>query len=211
MAITGGKVSFSRTVKVADFEPKNATVELSFGIEEDGQEPQKSIDAVAGMALETAMRMLGFKSEKALAAAKSEATAVMSGAAGPVPGRRGPGRPPKLAQSPYAPPAKTNGNGNGADAVARALEVEEPADAEPTTTDAPTEGADAAAVADWEKPPAITDVELTSALTRKMGELKDGPRIRAVVQKFTRDGSISAATIPQDKRADFLIELKALA
>jgi hypothetical protein len=56
---------------------------------------------------------------------------------------------------------------------------------------------------------AITDPELSQALSKKANEIKDHPRIRALIGEFVRPGE-SYVKIPQDRRAEFLAQLAAM-
>lgn len=74
-SITGGTVSYSRTVKISDYEPKKAEVTLSFGVDE-GEDVEKILGYVSNLALAQTHKILGLKvSVETVAAAVSQTKA----------------------------------------------------------------------------------------------------------------------------------------
>jgi hypothetical protein len=60
MPVTGGKISFSRTVRPADFESKSSTVELSFVLD-DGDTLETVLSDLGKVAQAKALELVGLK------------------------------------------------------------------------------------------------------------------------------------------------------
>lgn len=214
MQITNGKVSFTRSVKPADYEKKEATVELSFGIA-DGEDPAEVVARVGQLAQEKALQLVGLKPVAVappLVSAQAGAPPATGGkeayAAANAPARRPPGRPPKpAAEPPKAGPAAVTGNDADPAASAEAMKA----------THAAAEVSDDDALLGTESRPPITDEVIRKALTLKNKKLQDAQpdaskkqgeavKLRGLIQKYAK----SSAEIPADVRQKFLDELEAL-
>ena len=208
--ITGGKISFSRTVKVADYEPKAAAAELTFNVPEGEAFTHTEIDTLFDQARSTVYRALGI------------APAAAPKAVDPVMGEtKRVGRPPKAA-------AATAAAGSPATSAATVSEVD-------AIGSGPTQGSTAAAqsgaatgvttataspamgagepMADFENPPAaeITDKLLLEHVTKKNQALKAPPKIHALVAEFAGPPPKTYKDVPQALRQQFLDRLQALA
>lgn len=224
MQITNGRVIFTRTIRPADFEKKEASVELSFTIAE-GESPDAAIEQAARTAQEKALQMVGLKpstppiqgpgspgyrsggdeAAKAQDETKERAAAALN-AADPKPdGRRGPRKPPTVPAVAQKPdPAAVNDVQTSADAM-----KEQHAQA------------DAAAVTDEDllgpgTVPEITDQDIQKYITQKNGELiktigQESPvKIRKLIVEFVGGPPKGSRDIPQPRRQEFLDKLKAL-
>ena len=208
MQVTNGKVTFSRTIKPADYEGITSAVELSFLVEE-GDDVAAAVNSVAKMAQEQALERLG----RRVAALPDTKMAVTEPAATT---KKSPGRPPKAAAAVLTVgPAPVSDNDNAqASADARKAEYA----AKENTADAASvveAGDDAVLGAD--SVPEINDKTLTDAITRKNAALQktigaESPKkIRALIAKYAGPSPKQSRDIPTSKRQDFIKELEALA
>lgn len=187
--ITGGKVSYGRTAKVAEYESKRADVELVFAVG-DGESHEEILDKVLILAQCKVLTLLGLPAEQLpTRTVVTEVVPAISAPAEPKATRRG--RPPKAVED--APAIST-----GEERVNHE-EVKADPPIVPGIDDFETDG-----------PAKITDADLSNALNRKNNEIKNGPKIRELVARFAGPQPKSARDIPQERRAEFLIELKAL-
>ncbi len=208
--ITGGEVSFGKTVQPKEYESKRADVKLLFAVGE-GEDFKEVFDRAAAEAEAKCYQLLGLT-------VPPKSQIVGEAAAGA--GRRGPGRPPRLpestGQNSGGPAAgQTTGATTQAkdpaaiadDGIPAALKrTNGKANGEREATDKP---ADPAAVADeWaaESSP-ITDQQLLEAITKKNAEIANPSAIRKLIGAY---GAPSAAAMAADKRAAFLAELATL-
>ena len=203
MQVTNGKVTFSRTIKPADYEGITSAIELSFLVEE-GDDVAAAVNSVAKMAQDQALERLG----RRVAALPDTKTVTIDAP----PPKKGPGRPPKVA----ADPATVSGNDASAQASADARKAEYAA--KENTADAASvveAGDDAVLGAD--SVPEINDKTLTDAITRKNAALQktigaESPKkIRALIAKYAGPSPKQSRDIPTSKRQDFIKELEALA
>lgn len=217
MQITGGKVSFSRSVQPAQYETKRADVELSFVLAE-GETLADALDQVAALAKGKGLEMVGLKENGAGTGTKQIVT------------------PPPAATT----SVPTTGNGRTkADLEKEALAA---AAAKPTATKPPatkkTEPkADAASIVEEpaanistspedRKDPAViedadplglgveaakplTDAELISEIQGHNSKVSNPTEIKKLVAIFAGGGAPKTARdIPADKRAEFVTKLK---
>jgi hypothetical protein len=145
--VTGGKVVYSRKVQAAQYEPKDATVELSFSIDEGERDYESFLDQVANAAVVKVHTMIGLAmptlkasmeyqftpndgalpaegttdpSERTKDDLAAEKIAEVTDPASiePKPERKKPGRPPKVNKDPD--PAALSPSGDTAEAPAQA-------------------------------------------------------------------------------------------
>ena len=208
--ITGGEVSYGRTMKTGDFENKRVDVKLSFSVEE-GEDHSAILQAAAREAHDKAHAMLGIKkqdapvepsatvADDALAAAKTAAVAKGDNLA-------------KARAAKVAKAAEQKGDvlfekGGNPNALG-------PAPAE-TKTDAEDDDAGIFNEDAVESQPEITDAALSTAMNRKVAVLKEkhagaAPTlIKALINTFVEPPKKSH-DIPQALRAQFLAKLEAL-
>ena len=204
--ITGGEVSYGRTMKTGDFENKRVDVKLSFSVE-DGEDHTAILDAAAKEAHGKAHAMLGIK--KPDPAPEPVATSVP--------------QTPKVADKPKAevkvdkPKAATKGKdalgGEGNEGIPPGLKR-----ANATLETIPdTDGEDAGFNEDAaESQPEISDEALSTAMNRKVAVLKGkhqgaAPKlIKELINTFVEPPKKSH-DIPQNLRAQFLKKLEELA
>lgn len=213
MQITNGKVSFSRRLRPADFEGKEALIELSFNID-DGEDATAVVERVGLLAQEKALQLVGLKPAPSSASVslvsaappsgqKEKAAVALNEAEKP---KRPPGRPPAVKQAEPDPK-----QGNGADPEASA----ELAKAAHAAAD-PASVSDDDAILGTESVPEVTDKQLTDAITRRNGALQqkigaEAPKkLRALIAKFAGPVPKQSRDIPQKVRQTFLAELDAL-
>jgi len=195
MPITNGTIKYGRTVKTGDFENKRADVEFSMSFD-----PEDDVDArvkdTAALATFHLNRILGIKQAEAAKASVPEAP------------KRGPGRPPKAEPAP-APLGEADASG-----IPAGLKREPPKSEEP----AKVEQADELAEFVEDDPasqPDVSDAELSSAMNRKVAELKPkhlgaAPKlIKELINKFVEPPKKSH-DIPQNLRHKFLEDLAKL-
>ena len=198
--ITGGEISFGRTMKTGEYENKRGDVKVAFSVGE-GEDHAAVLDKAAELAKAKLAELLD----------------------PPLPGAPKRGRPPNPPPAPVANKATLAAEAAvkaGADPAAvlnpppieKAISAAKPV-AEAATVAKSEPPIDPAAVADEfaaEAPP-ITDKDLTDAATRKNAEHdgKAGPTIRQLVGKFVAPpGRI--VDIKPEHRPEFLKQLKAL-
>lgn len=230
MPITNGSVRYMERRKIAEYEHKEAIVELSFSVDTD-----ETYDAVLRDVLETARakarEMLGLKSP----VVATETTAKPERTVGKAPELAAPYSPksedkPAETKAPEAPADAAPGKkkpGRPPASAAKAKPAEKPAadplaiDDEPAAPPAETATADPTAIedepaADEVDPLAdmaeITDKDLQGAVKDK--HLKSAPKdpsaankIRKLIQEYGK----TVPEIPQEKRVEFLQKLEALA
>jgi|ERR1700688_74368 len=183
--ISGGEVTYGRTVKTGDYENKRIDVKLTFGVDE-GEDVTAILDRVSLLALNKAHEILGLPQKKVEAVvpqtaktvkAAKEATAAVTAV--------------ETTQKATKPAAET---------------VEEPK-AQISTG---AERVDPAQVADEldETPADIMDAQLADAAKQKNATLKDPVRIKALRDKYAGKTPSILSEIPKDKRQAFLDELK---
>jgi hypothetical protein len=207
--ITGGKISFGRTIQAAQFEPKRADAEFTFTVSEGGDVSEIAIKA-AMLAYSKVHELLGLKTEIVTHVARvsdQETKAVTqhippAGVTVTAPADKSPigaegekrsrGRPPK--QPPVVEPdpasiedeEKTLSKGNGGD----------PGAAEWAADDEPAE---------------VTDARLLEAVTKRNGVINNGAAIKRLIRTYNNDVPGSRLDqIPQAKRGAFLVELEKL-
>lgn len=182
------------------------TVRVTDGLKTGEYAPNKVYDLTAIISnpgdgdVDRAITLLSGAGERFLGRAPSATPAVPAVPAAPEAPRRG--RPPKSAAPP--PPAETPAN---------------PAEITDETPPAETPAANPADLSDvlGDEPaaPEITDAELTSATTRKNGELANPSAVRALIQTFkpadAGDKVMRLVEIPQERRREYLDKLAALA
>lgn len=193
--ITGGRVVFARTLKVTDFEPKKAEVELSFSVEAGETLDQDFLSRTAYQAQAQVHDMLEIKP--------------------PVIKLRPQIDPGSLTL--VADGTKTVIRKKATDA-SRGVKAQGPNIGTGDERINPDEVATAGvAVADqevnWDAPAAtpITDKELVDHISHKNVQIKKPAAINALIAKFAGKTPKTYKDIPQDARQVFLDELQVLA
>lgn len=209
-SITGGSVSFTRTIRPADFESKSATVTLSFALDEG--EDAGFIDEVSSMAKEKALAAVGVK-------------------AAPVATTTKPAKEPKAEASQEtkdalkAAAAKSISDKEAAKAAKKSAKdkktetLEEPplnisTGEERNDPDNLDDEGDAGGdpdglddLAEQTEAKEITDKELTDAVTQCAATTKNSVAIRKLREKFVALPK-GFRDIPQQQRAEFIAGLK---
>lgn len=216
--ITGGSVTFGRTVQPAQYESKKAEVTITFAIPEDDS-PDKYqfiLDGAASMAQSKALELLGLKQIDARVAA-ADATAPRKDATMA-------SLPEKLDERPGSkrgPKSKAEKEVAAAAEAVKAAAVPAGDDLlgdvqRDKAAETANEGKEAAAAAQADKdddllgasaPQPITDKDLMDAVTKKMTETNNPKGIKDVRALFVQS-PLGIKDIPQDKRAAFLEKLK---
>lgn len=215
--ITGG--SYGRTVNIGDFNSKKA--EIAFSVDE-GEDPE----IFATKAVHLCHKILHSISAGAASRSDTRPETVATGSTETAPAETLPAKPKKKAGR---PPNTEGPNLDPTDARA----VQEPASSAtvvPATTDQPSaadaatvieevptptapDAADPAAISEDDllspSVPEVTDVDLTSAITKKNAEISNPPAIRALIGEFVAPPK-KATDIPQGERARFLEKLAGL-
>lgn len=189
LQISGGKITYGRTVKTGDYENKRADVEMHFS-GDDGDDFEELIAMAGAIALKQCHAILGLKAP-ALPASTPSALPTPAPAAPAEPKRRG--RPPAVKPAP-APAA--------------------PAEDELSLDDAPApEPAEADVDLGLDEPKEITDKDLSDAITSQQAKSQDkaasAQKIKALFKALCPAGTIpSFRGIPPERRAEFLESLK---
>lgn len=209
--VTGGKITFSETRQLAQYEPRQVQVELAFSIE-DGEELDSFLDVV---------------SSKAAARVKAMLTGTVVKSADVVPPQKA--TPPVEATPEETKPAPRSGRGRAKskdpleadedDAQVELLQKAVAKTPEPTKAalDLPDDTEDdfLSGSTEDEAEDDITDVMLTSAATKKNEwfRKKDGQpnpvAIKKLIGKFTKPPH-HISSIAKDQRRAFLDALEAL-
>lgn len=234
--ITGGRVTFERTVRPADFESKKAIVELSFS-NEDNQSIQEVLDVVGSMARNKALELVDLA---------PRATGAAGTTTKPAEAKTTTAAPKKDAATVVDEPASTKGKTKAdlekeqATALAKSKDAKTTKPAKP-----PAAKKDAAEVVD-EVPvngnistggervnpdevvdenlfaatgddeatvEAITDEQLMSKITRHNAKINNPTAIRQLIGTFFPAGERNgkqARDLPADKRAEFIEKLEKL-
>jgi hypothetical protein len=198
--ITGGSVTFGRTVQPAQYESKKAEVTITFACSEDDkpEDAHAMLDGASAMAKTKALELLGLKATEAVApaAGKRASAAEPIGEAPAKPEKAKPGPKPKAQE---AKPAEETIDLGERDKAAE--NVNEAAEASAADADADLLGPAPA------QP--ITDKDLMDAVTKKMAEINDPKALKEVRGKFVQ-APLGFKDIPQEKRAECIAAIKAL-
>lgn len=230
--ITGGKVTFTRSIQPAQFETKKAEVEIVFTMAEGAslEAGQAELNAAAEMAQSKALEMLGLKkatpvetatvtvddkAEKAAkAAAEKEAKAAADKAAKAAAAElEKASKAATKTKADLEKEAVAKAGGGAAVTDSAAVVTDAAAVTEQNISVSPEDRKDPAAIEDDSlfaaEPVSVTDAELRSKIMLKNEKLKNPLAIRQLVGKYVNAGQ-SSNDIPADKRAGFLVELEAL-
>lgn len=209
MQITGGKVTYLRSVQPAQYETKKCEVEIAFTLGE-GETLSNQLDIAAKAAMDKVHEVVGLKAAPASGASKVTTT-------------------PKNA----TPPAHDPKADAAANLTAREQKAKEQAaktaKTPPATTGAAIstggerkpndDGLDFDLVPSAVEVPAsapITDKDLTAAVNKKHGELSKtlgqaaAPKVRGLIAEYAGELPKQLRDIPADKRAEFLVALAAM-
>ena len=196
MQVTNGVIKYGETRKIAEYESKTASVELSFTIAED-EDADHVTNAVGEMVHRHFENMIGAK----LAGVSPAATTAKPAAT------KAPAKAPKIPATPAAekPAAKP-----AADAASMVEEPEAPAATAKAEVQAPEDdglgdlmgGAPAAATP-------ITDKELTDSTQQCQAKNKNAPAIRKALNDCgVKHPPGRIIDLPQEKRQAYLDKLK---
>jgi hypothetical protein len=213
--ISNGSVVFERRVRTGDFEHKHASITVHFALD-----PGESHDIVATagrLAFGHVHQLLGFR--------PAPEVPVPDAGNGPVPGAVAPvcaGADVPLepvsdgpADIPLEglPPPVTNLKAAKRAAAKKDKGIDVVSDTVPEVVHIPPAVVEAVReiVEDFTaEAPAATDAELGQALSRKMAQLKDRPKIQTLLGQFVQAGQ-SYSLIPAVRRGEFMQKLEALA
>ena len=199
--ITGGEIKYGRTVKTGDFENKRVDVALTFTVE-DGEDHADIVQAAAKEAHDKAHAMLGIKvtADKPVSATE----------------------PKPEPKADKAPAGRTKADIEAETTAAlKTKAVKAPKAPKPAaTTVAPPTAPAADDFSEFnedavESQPEITDAAMSTAMNKKVGELKvvhagAAPKlVKELINKFVEPPKKSH-DIPQNLRAEFLKKLEAL-
>jgi len=205
--ITGGKVTFRRNVQPAQYEGREAIVEIGFAVDEGASEAQ------AQAMLDKASTMAKAKVVELVHSDKVEASKPTTSAGA---GKAGQAMKEAAAQNMAAADAKA---AKDAKAAAPADELEDT----PQISQNPEDRKDPAQEVDPDLPgdtlelsegqavKDYSDKDLTDTVSRVNAKIKNPAKIKEVRAKYTENPTASVTTIPKDKRAAFIKELEALA
>jgi len=197
--ITGGSVTFGRTVQPAQYESKKAEVTITFTVT-DEDKPEDAVAMLNGaseMARTKALELIGLKSVASQAEGQ-RANATLATVADTADKTV-----PKTRTKKTEEPAKTS----DADVLLPATEKpqistgEERKDPAQSDPDGDLLGA--------ATPQPVTDKELMDAVTKKNAEIANPKAIKEIREKFVATPK-GIRDIPVDKRAEFLVELAKL-
>lgn len=210
--ISGGTVTFGRTVNLGDYNSKKAEATIGFSVEDGGSIDEASAVAVAKVneLLGIAPKIAGVEPAKTTvypAKETHDAAGIKEANAGKLEAeKKKPGRPPKVA--PAAEPAKVEDD---------FPDIPEDLKAKPQISTGEERKGPEDKDEDWgAEAAAVTDLEMTSKMNHKNGELRKthgdaaAPMIRKLIGKYVTPPK-TAREIPAEARAKFLEELAALA
>lgn len=185
--ITGGTVSYGETRKIADYENKNAKVELSFNVPE-GQPDNVAINTAKDLAINYCKDMLRPPREAPVLVRETvtEAKPVKA-------------KPPKMPAPEHLVSV----------ALTEAI-TEEITNATPLCA---TEIIEKAKLVDTLSEPVkeITDAEIMDATSKHQQQVKNAPAIRKLINEMgIKCPPDSLITMPQDRRAAYLKRLPAI-
>ncbi len=193
--ITGGEVTYGRTVKTGEYENKRVDVKLSFGVDES-ESHETALGLSAASAVAKAHEMLG------MAPVVSASPKPVTRRTASVPG-------------PTETPAPTaNSNRSGVPPTSGPLGAEDPITGIPeglkrTKPDEPADPlGDVLGEAASPAPAEVTDKALVEAVTRHNGKIKNPIAIRELLTKYMGGVTGTLITLPKDKRAAFIAELE---
>lgn len=220
MQITGGKVSFSRSVQPAQYESKKAEVEITFTLAE-GEALGTTLDLAAATAQNKALEMVGLQKPPAAVVAVAPPGAGQIGTKEAAAQAMNAAEPKKTSRPPKTPAAEKSvvvkpDPAALDDDVGHAAKIAENTvvngDPKPQISINPEDRKDPAddlgdmlgAVKE------ITDEDLTNAIMQHNAKIKNPTAIRQLIIKFVGKTPCQARDLPKDKRAEFLVDLKKL-
>lgn len=219
--ITGGKIFYSQTRQAAQFEPKKAEVELSFIVGE-GEAFADIAKMAEDFAVAKVQEMIGAKATPAARQVQSAPPKPAVDAAPksspamdttPVDPKAAYAAAQAAEKATAKPAAKTSvpKAGKKADETKAAISTgDERVNPEDDGIDMGTSDDDILGAAEpVVVAAAITDAELTSAISKVNQKLNNAQLIRGLVATFV-DPPKGSRDIPQEQRADFIVKLEAL-
>ena len=199
--ITGGSVTYGRTVQPQQYCSNKAEVVLTFSVEEGDADYIAWLNLAAAQAHGKVHEMLGLKSAKPEAPAGAEGLKLPETPTAEAKKRTSKPKPVSEADALDPPMQVAPANGSTAPVT------ETPAPAVLAAVEVDPFGVDVAA------PKTITDTELQETIAAaNAGGVKTGP-IKELIGKYATPQTVGltrSVHIPQEKRAAFLLELKAL-
>jgi hypothetical protein len=212
--ITGGSVGFEQSRKLAEYENRKATITFNVSAV-DGEDASTVLDAAFLLAQNKVFTALGLKPVAVPASVSGEAlptkdthdaAGIKEANAGKLEGdKKKPGRPPKV-----APVAEVKVDDVDFPDIPDDLKKDKPQISTGEERKDPADDEWGAEVA------AVTDLELTSKINHKNGELRKvhgdaaAPKIRQLIGKYVTPPK-QARDIPAEARAKFIEDLAALA
>ena len=208
--VTGGTITYGRTVNLGDYNSKKAEATIGFSTEDGG-----SADEAGAVAVAKVNELLGITKPATSAKADTvqlpakethDAAGIKEANAGKLGGdKKKPGRPPKV-----APVAEAKADDVDFPDIPDDLKKDKPQISTGEERKDPADDEWGAEVA------AVTDLELTSKINHKNGELRKvhgdaaAPKIRQLIGKYVTPPK-QARDIPAEARAKFIEDLAALA
>lgn len=210
MQITGGKVTFTRGIQPAQFETKKAEVEISFTLAE-GEELGAGLDRAAELAQGKALELVGLKKPAVTAGSTAQTTQEATPkTAGPTKADLEAEKATELA----AKAARAEAAKGKAVVFPKADDGIDMTDADKPAISTGGERVDPAEMSSDDDllmgtAPEVSDVDLTSTITRKNHAIKNPTAIKALIGTFVVPPK-GSRDIPQALRADFLAKLELL-
>lgn len=201
MTITNGKITFSRTVRPADFEGITSAVELSFTLPDGTAEGAVPgiLDEIGALAKTKSLALINLRI--AAQTSGSSPTVVETPAKATAAKKKG-----GAADMIIDPPAAGAQPSGGAQAETLDLGGGDAVETKADSLD------DIMGLGASEPAPEITDADLNAKVQARNAVLKSPPLIRDLIIKFQPDDAKTPllANVPQDRRTAFLAALEAL-
>ena len=208
MQITGGSVTFSRTVQPAQYESKKAEVTLTFTLDEGAtlDTAQTFLAEVSNVAKTRALNDIGLK---VAATASVEPTAAPVGLKGNVVDEDRPKstRGPKSKAEKEAAKVAEIAKINQADPLDLEPQRDTVAEAANEAQEAAGSDADADLLESSPPPQPVTDKDMMDAVSKKMTDTGNSKAIKDIRSKYVQP-PLGIKDIPQNKRPAFLEDLK---
>lgn len=207
--LTGGTVSFEETKQIQQYEPRKVSITLHFSAEE-GRDAEAMLDHASQLVVAKVAQLLSGKLTPTVASRTVDTSGAKEAAAAKLNAAEElPTETPKTVKPPRKITAKDVVKGREADPLEG--EVLPPETTKPAAAPAAEENLDDL-LGDTPKAEPITDAVLTSKIGAHNAKVKNSPAIRKLVGDF--NGNVAgkqARDIPQEKRADFIVQLEKIA
>lgn len=225
LTVSGGALTYERSVKVADYENKKLALTLTFGVPEGSEVLPDELDGLIDGAIDRVHEKLGLKPVVRKPTAFEEAggqTNVSQAATAPAAAPKSRGKRPPIVETKVTPEEVAAALTERQAREARGNISENPEDRKDAANPADVDDTAAATVEGANKDPAgfddelftgaapeITDSVLMDAITKKNAALKDPVKIRQLIGKYVTAPK-PAREIPAAVRQAFLDDLDKL-